>query len=120
MRGCLRDELAQDVSPRKESETQMKLTGSQIRQLRSMCNQLKPTVSIGKAGVEAVVASTEEDLEAHELVKCTVQGTSGLDTREAADALAELSGATVVQVIGHKFSIYRETSRKDVEKIKLR
>ena len=115
MRGCPRDALAQDVSPREESETQMKLTGSQIRQLRSMCNQLKPTVSIGKAGVEAVVASTEEDLEAHELVKCTVQGTSGLDTREAADALAELTGATVVQVIGHKFSIYRETS-----KIKLR
>ncbi len=108
MRGCPRDALAQDVSPREESETQMKLTGSQI------------TVSIGKAGVEAVVASTEEDLEAHELVKCTVQGTSGLDTREAADALAELTGATVVQVIGHKFSIYRETSRKDVEKIKLR
>ena len=67
MRGCPRDALAQDVSPREESETQMKLTGSQIRQLRSMCNQLKPTVSIGKAGVEAVVASTEEDLEAHEI-----------------------------------------------------
>ncbi|MCH4083006.1 MAG: ribosome assembly RNA-binding protein YhbY [Coriobacteriaceae bacterium] len=97
----------------------MKLTGSQIRQLRSMCNQLKPTISIGKAGVEAVIGTAEQELEAHELVKCTVQGTAGLDTREAADELARLTNATVVQVIGHKFSIYRETSRKDVEKIKL-
>ena len=44
---------------------------------------------------------------------------SSLTAREAAQELAERCGAEVVQVIGHKFSIYRETSRTDVEKIKL-
>ena len=82
----------------------MELTKAQIRQLRSMCNTLSPTVSIGKAGVEAVVSAANENLESH----------------DAADALAELTGAQVVQVIGHKFSIYRKTSRKGVKSIELK
>ena len=32
---------------------------------------------------------------------------------------AERCHAEVVQVIGRKFSLYRESSRKDIEKIKL-
>lgn len=39
--------------------------------------------------------------------------------REAAEELAERCHAEVVQVIGRKFSLYRESSRKDIEKIKL-
>lgn len=33
--------------------------------------------------------------------------------------LADRCHAEVVQVIGRKFSLYRESSRKDIEKIKL-
>lgn len=98
----------------------MELSKTQIRQLRSMCNTLSPTVSIGKAGVEAVVSATNENLESHELVKCSVQDSAGMSARDAADALAELTGAQVVQVIGHKFSIYRKTSRKGVKSIELK
>lgn len=97
----------------------MKLTGAQVRQLRSMCNRLKPTVTIGKGGVEAVVEATVANLERHELVKCSVLDGADLSAREAADRLCELTGAQLVQVIGHKFSLYRKTSRKDVESIKL-
>ncbi|MGN0056556.1 MAG: YhbY family RNA-binding protein [Atopobiaceae bacterium] len=97
----------------------MALTGNQIRQLRSMANGLKATVTIGKAGAEAAVPATDSALEANELVKCSVLGNSGLDTREAANALADLTRSEVVQVIGHKFTLYRETSRDDVEKIQL-
>ncbi|MCC6099284.1 MAG: YhbY family RNA-binding protein [Olsenella sp.] len=97
----------------------MELTGNQIRQLRSLCNSLKPTVTIGRAGVEAVVEAADASLEAHELVKCSVQNNSGLDARDAAIALSRLTHSEVVQVIGHRFSLYRETSRDDVEKIKL-
>ena len=43
-----------------------------------------------------------------------------MSARDAADALAELTGAQVVQVIGHKFSIYRKTSRKGVKSIELK
>ena len=98
----------------------MALVGRQIRQLRSLAHHLDPVVSIGKSGiVEGTVTQAVESLEAHELVKCNVLDGSGMTAREAADQLAELCHADVVQVIGHKFTLYRETSRDDVEKIKL-
>lgn len=98
----------------------MELTGRQIRQLRSMANRLEATIGVGKAGItDAVVRQTDSALEANELVKCSVQGTSGMDTREAATALARPTHAQVVQVIGHKFVLYRTSQREDIEHIKL-
>ena len=78
----------------------MALTGAQVKQLRSMAHHLAY-------------------LEKHELVKCSVLDGSSLSAREAAEELAERCHAEVVQVIGRKFSLYRESSRKDIEKIKL-
>lgn len=98
----------------------MELTGRQIRQLRSMANRLEATIGVGKAGItDAVVRQTDSALEANELVKCSVQGTSGMDTREAAIALARPAHAEVVQVIGHKFVLYRTSQREDIEHIQL-
>ena len=98
----------------------MELTGRQILQLRSMANRLEATIGVGKAGItDAVVRQTDSALEANELVKCSVQGTSGMDTREAATALARPTHAQVVQVIGHKFVLYRTSQREDIEHIKL-
>ena len=98
----------------------MELTGRQIRQLRSMANRLEATIGVGKAGItDAVVRQTDSALEANELVKCSVQGTSGMDTREAATALARPTHAQVVQVIGHKFVLYRTSQREDIEHIQL-
>ena len=98
----------------------MELTGRQIRQLRSMANRLEATIGVGKAGItDAVVRQTDSALEANELVKCSVQGTSGMDTREAATALARPTHAQVVQVIGHKIVLYRTSQREDIEHIKL-
>ena len=98
----------------------MELTGRQIRQLRSMANRLEATIGVGKAGItDAVVRQTDSALEANELVKCSVQGTSGMDTREAATALARPTHAQVVQVIGHKFVLYRTSQREDIEHVKL-
>ena len=47
------------------------------------------------------------------------RATAEKQAREAAEELAERCHAEVVQVIGRKFSLYRESSRKDIEKIKL-
>ena len=71
--------------------------------------------SINDGTVEQTVAY----LEKHELVKCSVLDGSSLSAREAAEELADRCHAEVVQVIGRKFSLYRESSRKDIEKIKL-
>ena len=98
----------------------MALAGRQIRQLRALAHHLDATVSIGKSGVvEGTATQVVEALEAHELVKCNVLDSAGLDARDAASQLAEMVGAEVVQVIGRRFSLYRETSREGVEKIQL-
>lgn len=98
----------------------MALLGRQIRQLRSLAHHLNPVVIIGKSDItDAIVEQASEALEAHELIKCSVLDTSSLTAREAADELASRCSAEVVQVIGRKFSIYRQTSRKDVKRIQL-
>lgn len=98
----------------------MALTGKQVRQLRALAHHLNPVVNIGKADVtDAIAKQAEEALEARELIKCSVQDGSLLSCREAAEQLAKRVGAEVVQVIGHRFTIYRESSRKDIEHIKL-
>ena len=48
-----------------------------------------------------------------------VQDGSGMTAREAADQLAQQLGADVVQVIGNRFVLYRESRRDDVKKIML-
>lgn len=95
----------------------MALTGAQVKQLRSMAHHLNPAIIIGKSDInEGTVEQTVAYLEKHELVKCSVLDGSSLSAREAAEELAERCHAEVVQVIGRKFSLYRESSRKDIEK----
>ena len=98
----------------------MALTGKQIRTLRALAHHLDPVVFVGKADItEAVAKQADQALEAHELIKCGVQDGSELTTREAAEALAEATTSEVVQVIGLRFSLYRESHKKDIEHIKL-
>lgn len=96
----------------------MALTHDQIKYLRSCGRAVKPAVILGKEGLsEAVVARANEVLEAHELVKCSLLDNSGLGPHEVADELAARTSSEVVQVIGHKVLLYRETQRKGAKKI---
>ena len=105
------------------------LTGVVVTGVGIVALCIPPTAALGSKLIEvgksvfsardSFVEQANAALEAHELIKCSVLDTSSLDVREAASELAERCGAEVVQVIGRKFSIYRETSRDDVEKIKL-
>ena len=98
----------------------MALNGRQIRQLRSMAHHLNPVIIIGKSDVnEGTVEQTNECLEAPEHITCADPDTPAPPARAAADELATRCHAEVVQVIGRKFSLYRETHRENVEKIKL-
>ena len=82
----------------------MSITGKQVRQLRSLAHHLEPVVFIGK-------------LDARELIKGTVQNTSGLDAREAAYMLADATESEMIQIIGRKFVLYRESDREDIEHV---
>ncbi len=98
----------------------MALNGKQIRQLRSMANTLKPTLIIGKSGITSGVEKQASDaLEAHELLKCSVLDGCGLSAKTVAYELGEKVDAEVVQVIGRKFVLYRESLRDDIKKIEL-
>jgi RNA-binding protein len=98
----------------------MAITGKQVRQLRSMANNLKPLLQVGKDGVtNNVLNQIEADLEAHELIKVSVLCETGSQAAEAGRTMADETGAELIQVIGKRVVLYRETSREDVEKIQL-
>lgn len=81
----------------------MELTSKQRAQLRGMANSLDPIVHIGKDGLgDNLVKQASDALEARELIKCRVLENSMLTAR-----------AEVVQVIGTKFVLYRESHNKE-------
>ncbi|WP_416175092.1 YhbY family RNA-binding protein [Bifidobacterium crudilactis] len=98
----------------------MALSKKQIKQLRALANHLNPQIIVGKNDLsDAAYAQADETLEKHELVKCTVLDGSGLDAKDAAQHLADRLRAQVVQVIGNRCVIYRETHDEKVTKIRL-
>ena len=79
-----------------------------------------PRLQIGKGEIDDTLKQGIADcIAARELIKVKVLENSEYSAREAADQLAELTRSEVVQVIGRRFSLYRETSREGVEKIQL-
>ena len=75
-------------------------------------------VEIGKSGVgEQLIRQVNEALEARELIKLTVLETSPMKARECADEVAKATESDVVQVIGSKFILYKQS--KDNKQIVL-
>ncbi len=92
----------------------MDLTSKQRAQLRGLGNALDPIVHIGKDGIgENLTKQANDALEARELIKCRVLENSMLSTREAAEELAKATRSEVVQVIGTKFILFRQSHNKD-------
>lgn len=84
------------------------LTGKQRSFLRGLANPLKATLQLGKEGMtEEFVKQYDEMIESRELVKINVLESNGLDVKEVAQDLAQRSKSDVVQVIGHKVTLYR-------------
>ena len=93
------------------------LTSKQRSQLRGLANDLDTIVHIGKDGIGPNLTRQAEDaLEARELIKGKVLENSPLSPREGAEALARATRSEVVQVIGAKFVLYRETHGKPRDK----
>ncbi len=99
----------------------MELTSRQRAQLRGMANSLKPVIQIGKKEIQDTLIQQADDvLEAQELIKGKVQENSAYSAREGAEKLARATRSEVVQVIGNKFVLYREShSKKKSERISL-
>ncbi|MCR2044992.1 ribosome assembly RNA-binding protein YhbY [Anaerosalibacter massiliensis] len=86
------------------------LTGKQRSYLKGIANAIEPIFQIGKNGInENFIKQIDEALEAREIIKVNVLNNSFLETKSAANKVAELTDAEFVQSIGNKFVIYRES-----------
>ena len=94
------------------------LNSKQRAQLRGMAHDIDTIFQIGNSGIsEESCRQISNALEARELIKLRVLETSPHSAREAADIIAESTDSEVVQVIGTKFVLYRES--KENKKIDL-
>jgi RNA-binding protein len=89
------------------------MTSKQRARLRGMAAGLEPIIYIGKDGiVPGTVKQVSDDLEAHELIKGSVQPNCPLSAKEALQALCEACSAEPVQFIGRRFVLYRRSEKK--------
>ena len=96
----------------------MELTSKQRAQLRSLATNMDTIVHVGKDGIgDNLVKQADDALEARELIKGKVLDNNiEYDARLAAEELAKATRSEVVQVIGSKFVLYRETHSRPREK----
>ena len=93
------------------------LTSKQRAQLRGLANSIDTILHVGKDGIgDNLVKQADDALEARELIKGKVLENSLMSAREAAEALAPLTRSEVVQDIGTKYVLYRESHSKPREK----
>ena len=88
------------------------LTSKQRAYLRSLAVHLDTIFQIGKGGInENMTEQISNALEARELIKLRVLDNSGYTAREAAEEIAEIVSAEVVQTVGTRFVLYRESKK---------
>lgn len=89
------------------------LTGKQARFLRGLGHKLRPVVMIGRQEITAaVLASVDEALSAHELIKVKLQEGCLLDRHQVATQLSEASNAAVAQILGRTILLYRPSEQE--------
>ena len=92
----------------------MDLTSKQRAQLRGLANRIDTILQVGKDGLkEKLVKQADGGLEARAPIKGRVLENAMLTPRETAEALASATRSEVVQVIGTKFVLYRQSHKKD-------
>lgn len=88
------------------------LTSKQRSYLRSLANTIDPIFQVGKGGIgDNLIKQFNDALEARELIKAAVLRNADADVREICEEIADRTGAEVVQVIGSKFVLYKESEK---------
>lgn len=96
----------------------MELTSKQRAKLRGLANSLDTILQIGKDGIsQPLIQQADSALEARELIKGRVlDNNPDYDAHAAAEILAKATRSEVVQVIGTRFVLYRESHSKPRDK----
>ena len=88
------------------------MTTKQRAFLKGLAMNIDPIYQIGKASITPEFTNgIIEALEARELIKISVLKNCADDPKELAQILADRSGAEVVQVIGKKIILYKESKK---------
>ena len=91
------------------------MTSKQRAKLRSLASTEQTILHVGKGDIgENLITQAADALAKRELIKGTVLEASSLDVKDAANQLAEATGAEVVQVIGRKFVLYKRNEKEPV------
>ena len=86
----------------------MGLTSKERASLRGDAHHLTAKVHVGKEGLtHALMDALDETLRTHELVKVQLNRMADAKPKDAATALADASGAEIVQVIGRTVTLFR-------------
>ena len=89
------------------------MTSKQRAYLKSLAMTMDPIFQIGKASLTPeIIEAVSEALEARELIKISVLKNCIDDPKEIAAVMAERTRSEVVQVIGKKIVLYRESKTK--------
>lgn len=89
------------------------MTSKQRAYLRSMAMMMEPVFRVGKGSVSPeMVEAISEALEARELIKVSVLKNCVNDPWDIANTIAERTRSEVVQVVGKKIVLYRESKTK--------
>lgn len=94
------------------------MTSKQRAYLKSLAMKLDPVFNVGKSSITPeFTAAIVEVLETRELIKISVLKNCLDEPREIAEVLAERTHSQIVQVIGKKIVLYKES--RDNKKIEL-
>ena len=90
----------------------MTLTSRQRAELRAQAHHLSVTVHIGHQGItDAIRQSLDDAFRSAELVKIQFSKNTDVTPKQAANDLAALVGADVVQAIGRTATLHRPRPR---------
>ena len=91
------------------------LTSKQRSYLRGLANTIQPIFQVGKGGInENMIIQFNEALEARELIKASVLNNSVSEARDICHEISRKTNSNVVQVIGSKFILYKESKDNKV------
>ena len=96
------------------------MTSKQRAYLTKLATDTEPIFQVGKNGIQdTLIAQVNDALRVRELIKLRVLDNSPYTAREAADEIAEKTGADVVQVVGSRFVLFKRNPKEPVIDIKL-
>lgn len=89
------------------------MTSKHRAYLKGLAMKIDPIYQIGKGSLTPdVTKGIDEALEARELIKISVLKNCADDPRELAEMVSERTRSEVVQVVGKKIVLYRESKEK--------